>query len=67
VEKVLDPEYDLKDLAMFDPNPIMVDFKNSEELKSLARDNAQLIINQIFGANLEQRGKNAKKCWDYFN
>jgi len=54
VEKVLDPEFDLKDLTVFDFNPLMVDVKNDEELKKLARDNAQLIINQVFGgAGLE--------------
>jgi len=55
VEKVLDPEFDLHDLVIFDQNPLMVDTKDEKSLMSLARDNAQLVINQIFGgANLEK-------------
>jgi len=57
VEKVLDPEFDLHDLVIFDQNPLMVDTKDEKSLMSLARDNAQLVINQIFGgANLEKAG-----------
>jgi hypothetical protein len=61
VDKVLDTLYDLKDLLMFDPNPIMVDSKNNDKLRELARDNAQLLINQLFGeAKLETKGKYSK-------
>lgn len=57
VDKVLDPEFDLKDLLLFDSNPLMIDVKDAEALKALARDNAQLIINQIFGgSDLTQKG-----------
>jgi hypothetical protein len=42
----LEPQFDLKDLVIFDSNELSG--KSNEFLKELARDNAQLLINQIF-------------------
>lgn len=52
VEKPIPVEYDLGNLAVFDPNPVDPSQLSSEStfnsyLDSLTRDNAQLIINQI--------------------
>ena len=45
----------MKDLLIFDTNELTG--KSNDYLKDLARDNAQLLINQIFkGAGLETEG-----------
>ena len=41
-----EPQFDLKDLVIFDSNELTG--KSNDYLKDLARDNAQLLINQIF-------------------
>ena len=41
-----EPQFDLKDLLIYDSNELTG--KSNEYLKDLARDNAQLLINQIF-------------------
>jgi len=46
VDKILEPQFDLKDLLIYDSNELTG--KSNEYLKDLARDNAQLLINQIF-------------------
>jgi len=43
---VSEPQFDLKDLLIYDSNEMTG--KSNEYLKDLARDNAQLLINQIF-------------------
>jgi len=48
VEKIIDPLFDLKDLAVFDNNPTQCKLAESDRLDQLARDNAQLIFNQLF-------------------
>lgn len=58
VKKVIDPQYDLHDLLVFDQNEIGFDVNDHKKMKELARDNAQLIVNQIFGeAELEKKGR----------
>ena len=62
VKKVIDPQYDLHDLLVFDQNEIGFDVNDHKKMKELARDNAQLIVNQIFGeAELEKKGSKNKK------
>lgn len=51
VEKQIDLTYDLRHLAAFDQNPIDVEeFRSNKEayLSELARDNTQLVVNQIW-------------------
>ena len=58
VKKVIDPHFDLHDLLVFDQNELDFDVNDHKKMKDLARDNAQLVVNQIFGgADLEKRGK----------
>ena len=55
VEKVIDPLFDLKDLAVFDNNPTQCKIADAEKLHALARDNAQLIFNQLFDRKVLER------------
>jgi len=56
VKKVIDPHFDLHDLLVFDQNELDFDVNDHKKMKDLARDNAQLVVNQIFGgADLEKR------------
>ena len=48
VEKIIDPLFDIKDLAVFDNNPTACKITDTEKLNALARDNAQLIFNEIY-------------------
>ena len=58
VEKIIDPLFDLKDLAVFDNNPTQCKLAESDRLDQLARDNAQLIFNQLFDRKqLERTGQ----------
>lgn len=53
VEKAIQPSFDLGNLAVFDITPLDADALNAKEqvkeahLKSVARDNIQLLVNQI--------------------
>lgn len=65
VKKVIDPQYDLHDLLVFDQNEIDFDVNDHKKMKDLARDNAQLIVNQIFGeAELEKKGRKNQIIFD---
>jgi regulator of ribosome biosynthesis len=48
VNKVIDPQFGLKDLVVFDGDQISFKLNEREKLDALARDNAQLIFNQLF-------------------
>ena len=58
VDKVIDPLFDLKDLAVFDNNPTQCKIEDAEKLHALARDNAQLIFNQLFDRKVLERTGN---------
>ena len=55
VEKIIDAQYDLKDLTIFDNNPTQCKISDSDKLHALARDNAQLIFNQLFDRKILER------------
>ena len=57
VDKVIDPQFGLKDLVVFDGDQIKFKVNEREKLDALARDNAQLIFNQLFDRKkLERSG-----------
>ena len=57
VDKVIDPQFGLKDLVVFDGDQINFKLNEREKLDALARDNAQLIFNQLFDRKkLERSG-----------
>ena len=57
VNKVIDPQFGLKDLVVFDGDQINFKLNEREKLDALARDNAQLIFNQLFDRKkLERSG-----------
>ena len=57
VNKVIDPQFGLKDLVVFDGDQIKFKVNEREKLDALARDNAQLIFNQLFDRKkLERSG-----------
>uniref|UniRef100_A0A2R5LBY9 Ribosome biogenesis regulatory protein n=1 Tax=Ornithodoros turicata TaxID=34597 RepID=A0A2R5LBY9_9ACAR len=59
VQKPLDLEYDAGHLLAIDPNPVnaikLRESGKDEYLKSLARDNTQLLINKLFQLPLERK------------
>ncbi|ODV87928.1 hypothetical protein CANARDRAFT_20656 [[Candida] arabinofermentans NRRL YB-2248] len=64
VEKPIPVNYDLGNLALFDPNPlnplkISDDSTKNDYLKETTRDNVQLLINQILSLPLKQTTDNA--------
>ena len=59
VTKIIDPLFGYKDLVVFDNNPCACQIGESEKLDSLARDNAQILFNQLYDRkNFERFGKN---------
>ncbi|KAH3664205.1 hypothetical protein OGAPHI_004556 [Ogataea philodendri] len=64
VEKLIPVNYDLGNLAVFDPNPldasqISNDTAKNDYLKSVTRDNVQLLINQVLSLPLKKTSDNS--------